>query len=105
MDAFRPDKWSVVGLHSFHPDSQGAFQLVQLRALFPSKERGSYAQFTGASRTADPVDEVLRYLRQVVVNDVGNVLHVNAARSQVGGHQDAVASLLKSSQGCGPLRL
>src|SRR5450432_1453029 len=30
VNAFRPDERSVVSLHSLHPDSQGALQLVQL---------------------------------------------------------------------------
>ncbi len=58
-----------------------------------------------ASGAAHSMDEVLRNLRQIVVNDVRDILDVNAARSQIGCNQDAIASLLKSGQRCGPLRL
>ena len=68
-------------------------------------KRGGEAQFTGASGASDAVDEVLRDLGQVVVDDVGDVLHVNAAGGQVGRDQNAVASLLESGQGGGALRL
>jgi hypothetical protein len=57
------------------------------------------APFAGASGAANAVNEILR-LGQVVVDDVRDILHVNAARSDVGRHQDAVASLLESGQGC-----
>src|SRR5258706_4125744 len=61
--------------------------------------------FAGASGSADAVDKILGYFRQIVVDDVSDVLHVNAARGEIGGNQDAVTSPLKSSQGCGALRL
>ena len=51
------------------------------------------------------MDEVFRDLGQIVVDDVRDVLHVNAARRQVGRHQNAKAPLLKSSQGRGALGL
>src|SRR5258707_9946313 len=57
------------------------------------------------SRAANSVNEVLGYFRQIVVDDVGDVLHVDSARGEVGRHQDAVAPLLKAGQRRGALRL
>jgi hypothetical protein len=54
---------------------------------------------------ANPVDKVFRDFRQVVINDVSDVLHVNSTRGNVGRHQYAEASLLKPSQGSAALRL
>ena len=42
---------------------------------------------------------------KIVVDDVRDVLHVNAARGDVRGNQDAVAPLLKSGEGRVALRL
>src|SRR4029077_8021015 len=58
-----------------------------------------------ASGAADAVDKVLGYFRQVVVDDVGDVLHVDSTRSKVRGHQNAVTPLLKAGQCAGALRL
>src|SRR5258707_13702122 len=57
------------------------------------------------SRAANSVNEVLGYFRQIVVDDVGDVLNVDSARGEVGRHQDAVAPLLKAGQRRGALRL
>ena len=51
------------------------------------------------------MDEVLRDIRQIVIDHVRDILHVNAARSQIRGDQHSNASLLKSSQGRRALRL
>ena len=42
------------------------------------------------------MDEILRYFRQIVVDDVRDVLHVNAAGGQVSGYEDAEAPLLET---------
>jgi hypothetical protein len=44
------------------------------------------------------MDETLRHLGQIVVNNVGDVLNVNAARGEVGRNQYTVPSLLESGQ-------
>ena len=54
---------------------------------------------TGASGAANAMDEVFGDFGQVVVDDVGDVLHVNSARGDVGGDQDAITSLLEAGQG------
>ncbi len=60
---------------------------------------------TGAAGATDAVDEVFRHLGQVVVDDVGYIVHVQAARSDVGRDQHLVTAFLKSAQSAVPLRL
>src|ERR1700688_3362803 len=61
--------------------------------------------FAGASGAAHAVDEVFGYFRQVVVDYMGDVLHVNSTRSEIGRNQDAVAPLLKAGKSRCALRL
>jgi hypothetical protein len=61
-----------------------------------------FAVTAGAS---NPMDKVFRDFRQVVIDDVSDVLHVDSTRGNVRRHQYAEASLLKASQGCAALRL
>ena len=51
------------------------------------------------------MDEFLRNLWQVVVDDVRNVVHANSARSYVGRHQHLELAFLKSVEGASALRL
>jgi hypothetical protein len=83
------------GTHSLHANSKSAFQLVQIGALISAKEGGSYAAFTRTAGAPNPMDKVFRHLGQVVVDDVGDILHMNPPRGQIGCDQDAIASLLK----------
>src|SRR5579864_986910 len=89
-------KAAAVGLHPLHPDAERALEQEQLRPLFPAEERGSNSTLARAACAAHAVDEVLRDFRQIVVNHVRDVLHVDAASRDVRGHKDAVASLLKA---------
>ena len=60
------------------------------------------------TRTAgapNAMDKVFRHFGQIVVDDVGNVLHVNAPRCQIGRDQDAISPLLKSGKRRGSLGL
>ena len=60
-----------------------------------------------AARSADAVHIRLRHLGDVEVDDVRQLLDVNAARGDIGGHQHAAAALLEGrKRGLpGPLRL
>ena len=51
------------------------------------------------------MDEILSHLGQVVVDDVGDVVHVQAARGDVRGDQHLITAFLKSAQGRVALRL
>ena len=61
-----------------------------------------FAITAGAS---NPVDKVFGDFRQVIINDVSNVLHVNSARGHVRRHQNAEAPLLEAGESRAALRL
>jgi len=58
-------------------------------------EGDGLAGFTGACRAADAVNVVLGVLGNIVIDHVADVLHVDAARGHVGGHQDFELSALE----------
>lgn len=90
---------------SFDFDSQCPFQLEQFGPLVFHEQCRSNPASAGSASTANPVDEVLCDFRQVIVDDMHDVLHVNSARSQIGRNQDAEAPPLKAFKSCGALRL
>ena len=90
---------------SFNLDAELALELEEIRALFAKKEGGSNAAFTSAAGTANAMDEVFGDIGKIVIDDVGDVLHVDAASSDVGGDEDTILPALETSEGRGPLRL
>ena len=54
---------------------------------------------TSTTGTADTVHIIFRLHRQIVINGVTNGLHINTARSDIGGNQNTYTSLLHFSQG------
>src|SRR5690349_24520921 len=94
-----------IGTETLHLDTERVFQLEQFGALLFHEERGGHAVAAIASGSPDAVNEILSHFRQIVIDDVRDVLHVNPARSQVRSHQHAEAALLKSRQRSCPLRL
>lgn len=62
--------------------------LVELALLLLRNEGDGAARRCGARRAADAVDVVLGIVRHVVVDDQADILDVDAARHDVGGHQD-----------------
>ena len=95
----------AVGGNSFDLDAQLALKLKEIGALFAQKECRGDAAFSGAAGAADAMDEVFGDIRQIVVDDMRDVLNVDAASGDVGGYQDAVLPALKAGEGGGPLRL
>ncbi len=87
-----------VRLHPFHLNAERAFEREQVRSLISSEERGSDAASAGASGAARTMDEIFRVLGQIVIDDLRDVLDVDAAGSEVGRDQDSMASLLKSEK-------
>ena len=49
------------------------------------------------------MDKIFREAGQVVVDDVRYIVHMEAAGSYVGGHQDFEAAALESAEGAVPL--
>ena len=86
-------------------DAKGAFELEELGTLFLYVEGGSRTMSPGAARAANAMDEAFGHFRQVVIDDMSDVLDVDPAGSDVGGDQDAKTALLEGGKGGGPLRL
>ena len=62
-------------------------------------------RLAGAAGAADAMNEIFGDFRKVVVDDVGDVLHVNSARGHVRGDEHAILPALKSGECRGSLRL
>lgn len=56
-------------------------------------ERDRNAGSPGAGGSPDPVHITFGYIRQFVVDDMGHVIDVDAARGYIGRHQNAYAAL------------
>ena len=80
-------------------NSQRALQLKQFGALFASEKCGCNTVFPCTAGASNPVDEVFRHVRQVIIDDVGDFLDVDAARGKVRSHQHFNAPLLKACEG------
>ena len=104
-DSIRSDRGAIfpgsglaTGGNSFDLDAELAFQLEEFRALFSQKERGGYTAFTGAAGAANAMNEVFGNVGKIIVDDVGDILNVDAASRDVGGNEHAILSALESSQ-------
>src|SRR5271165_508809 len=89
----------------FHFDAERALQLEKVGALILYEERGGDSAPTSAAGAANAMNEVLRHFWQVVVDDVHDVLHMDAARGEVGGDQHAETAALEAFEGRRALRL
>jgi hypothetical protein len=70
---------------------QRPFQLADLVHIAGADDAERDPRATGTARTTAAVGVVLRLAGQVEVEHVGHVLHIDAARSHVGGDQQADA--------------
>ena len=61
--------------------------VAQELVLVDADERDRLARGAGAARAPDPVDVIVRHVGQVVVDDVRQLVDVDAARRDVGGDQ------------------
>ena len=80
-----------------------ALQLEEIGALFPQEESGGDAAFSRPACAADAMNEVFGDVRQIIVDDVGNVLDVDAAGCDVGGDEYAILPALEAGEGGGAL--
>src|SRR5438874_624986 len=109
----RPESWLPrrrniplqIRLYLLHLQTERPLHLKNFAALVARNQRGSHAFFARASRTAHTMNKVLSNFRQIVVDDVHDVLHVNSARSHVRRHQNLITPLLESRQRGVALRL
>jgi hypothetical protein len=77
--------------------------LEQLGPLLSDEERRSNTALTGSSGATNPVNEIFGYIREVIVDDVGDVRDVDAAGSHIRRDQHPVLPSLKSSECRGSL--
>ena len=73
--------------------------------ILMAEEGRRLALSAGAAGAAHAMDKIFCHLRQVIVDDVRNVIHVNAAGSHVGSDKQPRASALEIRQRRGALRL
>ena len=76
----------MAGHHRDLPAVQ-LFDPGQILLLLRGAETDGRAVGTGAGRAADAVDVRFRHFGQVVVEDMGQLADVDAARGDIGGHQ------------------
>ena len=95
----------LVGLAPVELDLELALELAGVGALLRHDKGGGDALGAGAAGAADAVDEVVRGIGHVVVDDVRDVGDVDAAGGDVGGDQDAVLAVGEALEGGGALGL
>ncbi|OFA04350.1 hypothetical protein DUGA2_26240 [Duganella sp. HH101] len=81
------------------------FDILQHLVLVHADQRHGFAGGAGAAGTADAVHIVLRNVRQVVVDHVRQLVDVDAARGDIGGHQHLQLVVLELGQRLGARRL
>src|SRR3974390_1220348 len=96
---------SSIGAYPFDFDAKSTLELEQLGTLFFDEKRGCGTMTTGAAGAADTMDEAFGYFRQVIVDDMSDVLDVNSSRSDVRGDQHPEPTLLERGERRGTLRL
>jgi hypothetical protein len=95
----------IGGFHSLDPDAESALQREQFSSLIRPEKSGGKALCACPAGSADTVNEILGQVGEIVVDDVRDILDMNAARGDIRGNQNLVAALLKAGQSCVPLRL
>ena len=85
-------------LHRLHIALRQAQNLLKIRALVGRAERDGRAVKARAARAADAVHIRLGHLGNIKIDDMGQLVNVDAARRDIGGHKDAAAPLLERGQ-------
>src|SRR5208282_2479473 len=89
----------------FDANAESPLKLKQFGTLLSREKGGSNTMAASSSGSPNAMDEIFRHIWQIVIDDVHDVLYMNSARSEVGGDQNAIASLLKTGKCRGALRL
>ena len=81
--------------------------VFQELVLVDTDQRDRRAFGTGATGPADAMNIVLRHVRQLEVDDIRQFVDIDAARRDVGGHQDVQLAALEVGErsGAGVLTL
>jgi hypothetical protein len=77
---------------------QEAFDVAQEFALVDANQRNGLPLFSGASRAADAVNVILRHVGELKVDDVRELIDIEAASGDVGRDEDAHRSPLEPGQ-------
>ena len=85
--------------------AQEFFEVPEERAIARRHETRGLSGRRKPGRPADAVNVVLRRPRKIIVDDVLDVGHIQAARRNVGGDENAVSPFAESGHGFGPLAL
>ncbi len=88
-----------VGLHNGF--AQQLFNGMQVFAFFRTDQRDGFTTATGTTGAANAMNIVFGHRRQVIVDHVRQVINVQSARSDVGGHQYAYLIALELMQRLG----
>jgi hypothetical protein len=80
---------------SHDPATDKLFQQTQLALIFRRDKTDRVTHRMGATRSANPVNVILRVHGKVVVNHVRDAIDINAARGDIGGHKHAHRSRFK----------
>jgi len=99
-------RW-VVGAdaEAFRVDGEDFFHLAKHVLFIGGGEGGGDSAGGVAAGAPDAMDEVFGFARHVVIDDVGDVGDVDAARGDVSCDEDAVTALRKAFEGGVALRL
>ncbi len=81
------------------------FDLPQQPPLVPCAKGNRDARGTGSGSSTDPMDVRLGVVRQIEIQHMGDIADVQAARRNIGGHQDRWMLALKLLQGSAASRL
>ena len=79
-----------------HGSTEQFFDRPPLQMIFGCDETGGATGRTHAGRSADPMDVVLRAIRQIVIHHVSDVRHVNAARRDIRRDENSIRPALKA---------
>jgi hypothetical protein len=74
---------------AFDDTVDGALDRAEVLLFFRGHESDRFAGGSCAARAPDSMDVVFRDVRDVEVHDVSELLHVDSAGCDVGGHEDA----------------
>lgn len=88
-----------------HLNPKCALIVPHIGAFMRSCKGPGGATCAGATRSPDAMNEVFRVLRQIVVHDMRDIIHMNPARRHVGGDQYTVNTIFEALQRFVPLAL
>jgi hypothetical protein len=84
--------------------AQQAFNVSKLLVVFPGHKTCGPTGGLHASRSADTMHVILRTVRQIEVDDMADIRHVNSTGGDICGDQHTENSALKSFQRRSTLR-